>query len=62
MRKFHNLLREINFWDSRGAKSAILTHLEAPNFDFYEFFHFLKAEINQINKNQNPKNGTNGSF
>ena len=48
--KFHNfsitqILREINFGDSRSAKSAILGHFEALNFDFYEFWHFLKAEI-----------------
>ena len=41
--------REINFRDSRSAKSAILTYFEAPNFDFYEFLHILKAEIYQIN-------------
>ena len=55
MWKFHDfsitqILREINFGDSRSAKSAILTHLEALNFDFYEFLHFLKAEIYQMNK------------
>ena len=44
------ILREIIFGDSWSAKSAILTHLEALNFDFYGFFHFLKAEIYQINK------------
>ena len=27
------ILREINFGNYRGAKSTILTHLEAPNFD-----------------------------
>ena len=27
------ILREIKYWDSRSAKSAILTHLEALNFD-----------------------------
>ena len=37
--KFHNFsitqfLRAINLWDSRGAKSAILTHLEGLNSDF----------------------------
>ena len=52
MWKFHNFsitqtLREINFEDSRSAKFAILTHLEALNFDFYEVLHFLKAEICQ---------------
>ena len=34
------ILREINFWDSKNAKLAILTHLEPLNFDFYEFLHF----------------------
>ena len=55
--KFHDfyitqILREIKFWDSRSAKSAILTHLEALNSDFYAFLHFLKPEIYQINKIQ----------
>ena len=44
------ILREIDFWDSRSAKSAIFTHLEAMNFGFYEFFHFLKAEISRAQK------------
>ena len=44
--KFHDfsiaqILREINFGDSRSAKSALLTHFEALNI---EFLHFLKAE------------------
>ena len=52
--KFHNIsilqiLREINFKDSWSAKSAILTHLEALNFDFYAFLQFLEAEIEQKN-------------
>ena len=56
MWKFHNfsitqIFREIHLGDSRGAKYAILTYLEALNFDFYDFLHFLKAEIDQINKN-----------
>ena len=38
-------LREINFWDSRRAKSAIVTHLGALNFDFCEFLHAWKAYI-----------------
>ena len=45
-------LREINFRDCRSAKSAILTHLEGPNFDFYGFLHFFKAENHQINQIQ----------
>ena len=43
--KFHNfsttqILREINFEDSRSAKSANLTHLEALNSDFMNFCTF----------------------
>ena len=50
--KFHDfsatqILCEIIFKDPRSAKSAILTHLEALNFNFYEFLHFLKVEIEQ---------------
>ena len=49
VRKFHDfsitqILREINFGDSESARSAIFTHSEALNFDFFEFFNFLKAE------------------
>ena len=36
---------EINFENSRNAKSAIFKHLEAQNFYFYAFLHFLKAKI-----------------
>ena len=44
--KFHDfaitqILREIKFEDYKSAKSAIVTHLEAMNFDLYEFLHFL---------------------
>ena len=56
------ILREINFWDSKNARLAILTHLEALNFDFQEFLHFLKAVIYQIDKIQSTKNGKNCSF
>ena len=57
--KFHyfsitQISREINFWYSRSAKSVILTQLEALNFDFYEFLHFLKAEIYQLTHFQSP--------
>ena len=57
--KFHDfsipqILHEIYLWDSRSEKSAILTHLEALNFDLYDFLHFLKAEIDQMNKIYNP--------
>ena len=49
MCKFH-ILREINFGDSRSTKSAILT--QAQNFNFHDFLHSLKAEIDQIIKIQ----------
>ena len=48
------IIREINFGDSRCAKSAILTHLEVLNFDNDEFLLFLKGEIYKINKIQSP--------
>ena len=48
------ILREISFGDCRGAKSAIFTHLEALNFNFHEFLHYLKAEIYQMEKIQSP--------
>ena len=35
---------------SRWAKSAIWTHLEALNFCFCAFLHFLKAEITKFTK------------
>ena len=59
MWKFHDfsitqILREINFVDSRSAQSAISTHLDALNFDNNEFLHFLKAEIYQISNIQSP--------
>ena len=49
-----HILREINFEDSKSAKSAILTHLEALNFDFYEFLHFLKAAKLPNEQNYSP--------
>ena len=55
LRKFHDfsipqILCEINFVDSRSAKVAILTHLEALKLDFCEFLHFFGAKIYQMNK------------
>ena len=43
------ILREINFGDSKSAKFAILTWLEDLNFDSYDF---LKAESYQNDKIQ----------
>ena len=54
------ILREINFGDSRSAKSSILTNLEA--LTFYEFLHLLQAEIYQIHKIQSLYNGKNVNF
>ena len=56
------IFREINFLEFWSAKLAILIHLEALNFDFHAFLHFLNAENDQINKILRPKNGKNGSF
>ena len=44
------IFREINFLEFWSAKLAILIHLEALNFDFHAFLHFLNAENDQINK------------
>ena len=67
--KFHDfsithILCEINFRDSRcpKAKCATLTHFDNLNFDFHAFLHFLKADIDQNNKIQSPKNGKNAGF
>ena len=49
-----HILREINFEDSRSAKSTILTNLEALNFAIQDFLHYFKAEIYQMNKIQSP--------
>ena len=40
--------REINFGDSTSAKSAVLTYLEALNFGFYEFVHFLRMQFTKF--------------
>ena len=49
------ILREINFGDSRSAKSIILMHFEAPNCAFYEFLHILKAKITKWATFRAPK-------
>ena len=53
------ILHGIKVGKFRGAKSAILSHSETVHFDLYEFLHFLKAKIYQINTIQSPKNGDN---
>ena len=59
MWKFHEfsitqILREINFGEFRHAKSAISTRLEALNFDFHEFLHFLNPDFYQMDKIHRP--------
>ena len=62
MWKFQNfsptqILREINFGESRSSKTAVWAVLGALKIidlvDFYEFLHFLNAENYQV-KNQSP--------
>ena len=57
--KFHDfsitkILRENNFGDSRSAEFVILTHLEAVNYDYCEFLHFLNPKIYHFNKIKSP--------
>ena len=33
------------FWNCKRAKSATLTHLEAVNFDFYDFLPFMTPKM-----------------
>ena len=61
MWEFHDFsitqnLREINFWDFRSTKSAILTHFQAKNYDFLHILYFLKAEFDQKIKIRVPEN------
>ena len=49
------ILREINFGDSRSAKSAISAFLEVLNFDFYEFLHLLHPNFYQMDKIHDSK-------
>ena len=56
------ILREIKVGEYRISEYAILTHLDDLNFAFYEFLHFLKAEIYLINETQSLQYGKNGSF
>ena len=41
------ILREITVDITAASKIAILTCLEALNFDLYGFLHFVKAEMDQ---------------
>ena len=48
------ILREIKVGEFRVSDTAILTHLEALNFDFYTFLPLLRAKNDQIYKIQSP--------
>ena len=61
MWKYHDffitqILREIISGNSRSAKPAILTHLEALNIDFMNFLLFLLAENEPNKQNSEPLN------
>ena len=68
--KFHDysidqILREINFGDSRSAKTFFLDTFKDCTFlfsNFHELLHFLKDETHQNNKIQGPKISNNGSI
>ena len=66
--KIHNffwviqILRESKIGECRVSKSTFVPHLGPLNFDFNELLHFLKAEIDQINKLQSLNNWKNGRF
>ena len=67
MWKFHDfsitqIVREINFREFRHAKSAISTRLEALNFDFHEFLHFLNPDFYQMDKNSQTLKGQKQQF
>ena len=49
------ILREIKVGKFGGPKTTYFKQLEGLNFEFYEFLHFLKDKIEQINKIQSPK-------
>ena len=49
------ILREINFEDSKSAKHTITTHLEVLNIDLNEFVNFWKLKFIKFNKIKGPK-------
>ena len=59
------ILREIKFGkETKSAKSAILTHWEALNFDCYEFVQriFWRLKFTKLTKFRAPKMAKNGIF
>ena len=50
------------FWCFLQFKICHFCVLEALNFDFYNFLHFSKCGIDQINKIQCPKNSKKMQF
>ena len=61
--KLQNFLSIRIYVKSKAVKlesQNVPTHQEALKFDFYDFWHFLKGDIYQINK-MSLKNGKKGS-
>ena len=56
------ILREIIVGESGASRIAILTHLEALNFDFHGFLHFLKVGIDLEIKIQSFQNCKSSIF
>ena len=50
------ILREINFWDSRSAKTALFDILGAVNFVNLVNFSLQKVQKNHKNQNSDPLN------
>ena len=48
--------------DSRSAKSAILTHLEALNYVIYDLLHFLRLKLTKLTKSKAQMMVKKGSF
>ena len=48
-----HILREINFWDLRSSKNAIICHFE--DYEFRFFGHFLPLQSAKTHKNQHSE-------
>ena len=59
---YHSDFTWNQFWGFLKCKICYSNTFRGSEFWFYEFLHFLKAEIFQMNKNESHKNGKNGSF
>ena len=56
------ILRETNFGKCRSSKHAILTVLEALNFDFWKNFIVVNIKSYKNSKFRAAQYGQNGSF